>query len=184
MEKTKINNNLQEEARKTSIKLLESIKNAIETYNKLNPNDKIVVNSGNAVHDVSNVIVCEYSNFADRKNSSISLFKRFQITIEENMGALLTKFCSHYIIYKGIQSDCIGIKDLQGYDYNYISRDKYVANCNITNEIGFDDLRLKMYDEGLIGPYQMGKARDEEMLEVLKYASEYFGLTDAKQKIK
>lgn len=178
------NNNLQEEARKTSIKLLESIKNAIEAYNKLNPNDKIVLNFESQYHDVNNVFVCAYDS------KFVGLFNRFKYrNTHKNYDNVFTY---DYLIYKGINSSHIGLKQMSGILFvtnKYLVAgqsvsEEYVSDCEINNEIGFDDLRLKMYSEGLIGPYQIGKATDEEMLEVLKYASEYFGLTDAKQKIK
>ncbi len=50
----------------------------------------------------------------------------------------------------------------------------YVSNCQIDNMILFDDLRLRLYNSGDIGPYKIGQATDEEILEMLRFAYNYF----------
>ena len=45
-------------------------------------------------------------------------------------------------------------------------------------------MRLIMYNDGKIGPYELGKSNLEEMLEVLKYAYNYYNLGNNNQKQK
>ncbi len=58
----------------------------------------------------------------------------------------------------------------------------YVANCVIDNEMGFDDMRQIMRDNGEIGIFQYGKASKEEMASVLAYATKYHNLSSEKLK--
>ena len=62
-----------------------------------------------------------------------------------------------------------------------VNNKSYVANCNMQNGMSFDDMRLIMYREGQIEPYEIGKATSQEMLEVLKYASSYYQLDQSVQ---
>lgn len=187
-----------------SILLLESIKKAIEFYNNLNPEDKLImfreqeykntnnindINIVNDVNDVSKVCICTYYNsrFSDKL---IGLFNRITVQIMIH-NLVFDDEIRDYIVYKGLKSEYIGIRSLAYNEYQSIGSaiedindNLYTANCEITNEMSFDDLRLKMYSEGLIGPYQIGKATDEEMLEVLKYARGYFGIEKPVQKRK
>ena len=58
----------------------------------------------------------------------------------------------------------------------------YVSNCIMQNGMSFDDMRLIMYSDGQIGPYEIGKASSQEMIDVLKYASSYYQLDQNIQK--
>ena len=203
MEK-KDNNKSQVDASNKSILLLESIKKAIEFYNNLNPEDKLIIcreqdyksinningiNIANDVNDVSNVCVCTYYN-SRFSNKLIGLFNRNTIqTMVHNL--IFDDEIRDHIVYKGIKSEYIGIRNLSYNEYcsigsamEDINNKLYTANCEITNEMSFDDLRSIMYSEGLIGPYQIGKATDEEMLEELKYARSYFRIEKPAQKRK
>lgn len=193
MEKTD-NSNLQSDVSNKSIQILEAIKKEIENYNSLNPNDKLVIckeQEKKNMNDVRHVHVCSYYN-SECDNELIGLFKRSIIrTIKSSF--FKPKHISERLLYKGINSDYIGMRKMNHRYYPEYEElgfwfktdsNKYVVNCELTNEIGFDDLRLKMYGEGLIGSYELGKATDEEVLEVLKYAREYFELEKPIQKRK
>ena len=61
---------------------------------------------------------------------------------------------------------------------------RYTADCNITQIINFESVRNSIFSGAKIRPYELGKTTTSEMLEVLKYAPEYFGLTQEQDKTK
>lgn len=54
--------------------------------------------------------------------------------------------------------------------------ESYTTNCNMTNGMSFDDMRLTMFNNEEIRPYELGKASAEEMIKVLSYATKYYQL--------
>ena len=65
-----------------------------------------------------------------------------------------------------------------------VDEKSYVANCNMQSAMSFDDMRLIMYNEGKIEPYEFGKATSQEMLDVLNYAYSYYKANENNQKQK
>ena len=157
------------------IEVRDNIDKLVKIYNELTPVEKMQIKYVDAASkiDVSNVYVCNHdSSFVDlfrRKTYDWYSHKYWGETGE---------------LYISLSGEKIGmVKNDFGSETNialYSRRDlrdkTYYTNCIINREVNFDNLRLEMYQKGLIGPYEMGKATEEEMLEVLKYAKEYFGL--------
>ena len=56
---------------------------------------------------------------------------------------------------------------------------KYYVNCDMYDAISFDEMRQIMYTCGEIPGFEYGIATDEEIQEVLKYASKYFEPKDS-----
>ncbi len=44
----------------------------------------------------------------------------------------------------------------------------------MNSAISFDEMRFLMYQNGKIGPYELGVATSKEMLEVLYFAATYY----------
>lgn len=126
--------------------------------------------------DVKNVEVCLYDD------NCIGLFKIIEWC---KYPSSLYKYSG--IVYIGIDSSKIGMKRLyeNGYSVNCfiepgdiweVNGKRYLANCKINKTLSFDDMRFKLYRSGLISPYTIGKATASEMLEVMCYAADYFGI--------
>jgi len=161
-----------------SREILESIKKAIEVYNGLNPEEKVVLQDEKK--DVSNIFVCVYGT--DAHNNHVGLFREIKYSSDTQYGTMYTSGS----VFKGLDSNYIGIKQSHIADMFSDSAvagmkvtlgDKsYVSNCHLRNIMSFDDMRLIMYREGLIAPYEIGKASSKEMIDVLAYASSYHKL--------
>ncbi|MEE0699879.1 MAG: hypothetical protein U0M66_04765 [Bacilli bacterium] len=154
--------------------ILSRIEEIVQIYNNLEPENPISIQKKDV--DVSNVFVCAYNN------SQVGLFKK------RNYFKLINSSDNSYdagSVYLGIRSNYIGIKKTHDDKSSCNSwqpagsvatagNEKYVSNCDMNNEMSFDDMRLCMYNDGEIDSYEIGVATFEEMLKVLKYASYYF----------
>lgn len=164
--------------------ILNDIQKALAFYNTVNPQDKrvIIPEIIPEKKDISNVYICVYDE------NKCDLFKKIDFKINKYNEWLEKKVESSYwygSIYKGINSNKVGI--FRGYcrlgklyepKWQEVGEQEkeYIVNCDMKETIGFDELRLIMYTEGKIGPYQLGMASSEEILEVLSYAYNYFEL--------
>lgn len=165
--------------------MLENLKEIAELYNGMvEPQERVAV-VPQQLKDVSNVIVCVYNK------NRIGLFKK--INWSSVSGGYSRRYYSAGIIYDGIDSYYTALRTTHK---NYDNCDcwgeigarvdlgdrTYIANCVINDCMSFDDMRLIMYSADTIGPYKIGKATSEEMLEVLKYAYSYYELESKKLK--
>lgn len=158
--------------------MLQKIQEVIELYNSLNPQNKMALTPQVVRNDVRNIFICVYNG------NHVGLFKKINWSIENFY------YSSCYdagCVYVGIDSNYIGIKKTHSYDTSVscwepigtklvLRHNTYVSNCVMQDSMSFDDMRLIMYKEGKIKPYEIGKADPDEMLEVLKYAFSYYQL--------
>lgn len=160
--------------------LLKEISNVINKYNELNPEEKVKLIKQNQV-DVSNLFVCAYNN------GCVGLFERIG-WIERDF-FLETKYLGE--VYVGVNSDYVGIKaNLEKGYYvdkwyrpgvevrSYSDGKYYVSNCYMSYSISFDDIRMLMYSEKLIDTYELGKATNDEIIDVLAYARKHFEVSN------
>ncbi len=86
-------------------------------------------------------------------------------------------------VYTGVDSDQIAIEELThdgkmpknpGSIVTLSDDRKLSATCVIDKAYSFDNIRLRLYQDGLIGPYEIGKATNGEILEVLAYVQKMF----------
>ncbi len=171
-----------EEKKKEELKsLLEGLQKALEMYNDLNPQEKLTITPQEEKKDVSDIFICVYNN------KHVGLFKK--INWDSNYSYRSgDDYYDAGSIYVGVDSNYVGMKQTheRWIDVSYWKKagarvalkdkDTYVANCNMENGMSFDDMRLIMYGDGQIGPYEIGKASSQEMIDVLKYASSYYQL--------
>ncbi len=166
--------------------MLENLKEIAELYNGMVPAQEKVEVVPQQLNDVSNVFVCVYNG------NSVGFFKK------KNWHSDISSYrVGDYYdagsIYEGVDSDYIALKTThEGYGirnrWEEVGRDvtlssgTYIANCSMSDGMSFDDMRLIMYSAGDSEPYQFGKATSAEMLEVLKYAYNYYGLESKKLK--
>lgn len=153
--------------------ILESLQKAVELYNSLSSKEKLQLVSEVEKKDVSDIFVCVYND------KCVGLFERKFLSSSMNL------FGEYYagMIYIGIDSNYIGLKTIHDgissvnvWEKTGKAISNYVTNCNMQNDMSFDDMRLIMYNEGQIEPYENGKATSQEILEVLKYAFKYYRL--------
>ena len=85
------------------------------------------------------------------------------------------------LIFSGVDNDNVCIIQTHYESTNSVSAlpvgsrvKDYIANCKIVNYISFNNLCLKMYDEGLIKNYSMDKVKEKDLLKIIKYAYDYF----------
>lgn len=94
-------------------------------------------------------------------------------------------------VYVGVNSDYVGIKaNLEKGYYvdkwyrpgvevrSYSDDEYYVSNCYMSYSISFDDIRMLMYSEKLIDSYELGKATNDEIIDVLAYARKHFEVSN------
>ncbi len=166
--------------------MLENLKEIAELYNGMVESQERVAIVPQQLKDVSNVVVCVYNN------NRVGLFKK--INWSSNLDGVLNHYYRAGIIYDGIDSHYTALRtthekynscdrwELIGERVDLTNDRTYIANCVVNDCMSFDDMRLIMYSTGTIGPYQIGKATSEEMLEVLKYAYSYYELETKKLK--
>ena len=159
--------------------ILMGLTKALELYNDLNPQEKYAITPQEERKDVRDIFICFYNG------KHVGLFKKIN-WCSSHKGKK-----SNYnagSVYVGVDSNYVGIKQTHE-DYRAVScwkyagsivdlgdNDTYIANCNMENGMSFDDMRLIMYCDGSIGPYEIGKANSKEIIDVLKYASSYYQL--------
>ena len=90
------------------------------------------------------------------------------------------------IIYIGMNNDLTGIKrthygifsddsyGLVGSECSLIDGTHYVVNCELNDEFSYNEVRLSMLDDNLITVLDMYKTTEDEMSEVLAYASKNY----------
>lgn len=160
--------------------LLKNIRKAVKVYNSFQQEEKIEIVSRkkneNEEVNVSDIFVCVYND------EHVGLFRKVNYSNEPDHD-----YYDAGSIYVGVDSDYIGMKETH---HNYhsapvwrkagarvkVDDHVYLCNCNMENGMSFDDMRLKMFEEGLIGSYKIGKASSEEMIEVLCYARSHYHL--------
>ena len=163
-------------------KILKSIKESVKLYNDLYPEEKIEVKEVNKKKDVKKFFICTYNE------DCVGLFEKFDFSSK--------KLHDHYMaanIFTSINSNYIGaIKTHKGCNsvlenspigslYTVEGR-THIVNCEINDYIHFDDMRLKMYNDGVLTFYEPGKATTSEILEVLKYSYNYYYKEKTKKK--
>ncbi len=167
--------------------ILEDIQKSLELYNNLNPQEKLTITPQDQRKDVRDIFICVYNN------KHVGLFKKINWK-----SAYYTGWTGHDYnagsIYVGVDSNYIGLKtthdenhsvnrwEAPGARIELKDKDTFVANCYMQNGMSFDDMRLIMYREGKIGPYEIGKATSKEILDVLKYAFIYYQLDQNTQR--
>lgn len=170
--------------------ILSDIKKALELYNDLNPEEKMKLVPQEEKKDVSDIFVCVYND------KYVGLFKKINWSTEVKtyIGYSKPEYKAGSI-YIGIDSNYIGMKETHyssrctnvweriGTKY-VIDGNSYVANCNMQNGMSFDDMRLIMYNDGVIDSYEIGKASSKKMIEVLSYACSYYQLDQGIKKNK
>lgn len=169
--------------------LLQKIKELVEAYNNLPNAERVAVVPEKMAldmnlplpeeeKDVSLFYVCSYDE------NRVGLFKELRYSSPKESVVGYERW-SAGSLYIGVESNLIGIKvtheafndddywHTQGAIEN-VDNKRYVCNCNMHEAITFDDMRLMMYEEGLIGAYKLGKATNRDIINVLKYAKGYY----------
>ena len=160
--------------------MLSKIQSVIEMYNSINQGDELVLTKKEK-KDVRNMFICVYN---DRH---VGLFRKINWSTRKIYRMYWDAEYDAGSIYFGVDSNYIGMKKThEGSSVrNYwlpigtkevLDGKSYVSNCTMQNGMSFDDMRLIMYKNGQIGPYEIGEATSIEMVEVLKYALTYYGL--------
>ena len=174
--------------------LREIILKSIELYNSMEGVEKVALVETKKLQntpinqidliDVSNLYVCQYND------NQVGLFKKIDYSTPIKYDMLYGDYYNSGMIFIGYKSDYIGIKithdryhqknywESSGYKTRWDYTD-YLVNCNMTNAVSFDDMRQIMYENDKIGPYSMGNATNQELLEVLRYSKSYF-ISDSK----
>lgn len=172
--------------------IIEAIEKLIKLYNIGSADDKLTLShikeselknteeSQDKKKDVSNIFVCVYND------KCVGLFTKIG-WIGKNRGFVTCYDAGS--IYIGVDSNYIGMKQthhdisilrqwLPSGTKETVDGKNYAANCDMQNAMSFDDMRLIMYKKGMIDSYELGKATNKEMLDVLAFAHTYFKLDE------
>lgn len=148
--------------------LLKMAEKLLAKYNESHPEDKKVIRNCETF-DVSKLFVCLFDDnrinlFSKSEQWSFVELSKYEIFRNKNYTAIL---------------DCKGFSMPRG---SRVSMEWYkeplTCNCYIEAVISFDDLRLIMYSEGLITQFERGRATEQEKIDVLSYARQYFEITN------
>lgn len=169
--------------------LLIKIKELVEAYNNLPGAEKVAVVPEKYAHDmnipidekeidVSTYYICVYDD------AQVGLFKELRHSTgkEYVMGTAKYEAGSLFI---GVESNLIGMKTThevfrtvsnwqESGTLEIVDQKRYVCNCNMYDAMPFDDMRLLMYEEGIINSYRLGKATEKDLIKVLKFAHQYY----------
>lgn len=159
--------------------MLETIKNMTESligvYNEMDVNEKLQLDYVKPLEkeDVSKKYICVYND------NQTGLFER---NFYDDANAMIYFNSNH----TGIQLMKNGwIKKGSFIELYYFpgkcGKIRRFATCDMTEAIHFDDLRLIMYSAGIIDTFEIGKATEQEILEVLKYARTYYHLDNVQK---
>ncbi len=161
-------------------KLLSEISNVIEKYNALNPEGKVSLTKQQQL-DTSNMFVCLYNK------DCIGLFKMKPYEYYFDSRFIGNNLRTSGSVYIGLNLNCIGAKQTFCDGYTniwlpaghrvYINGSPYICNCYMEAAVSFDDIRMSMYHEGLIDKFELGKTTNDEIIDVLNYAKDYFKLS-------
>lgn len=164
--------------------ILQEIQKAIEMYNGTNPDEKIALTKQEQ-KDVKDMFICVYNG------KHVGLFKKINWSSgyyrgysdnDYSAGSIYVGVDSNYVGMKKTHEDNISVNYWEPVGVKVVLKDKkYVSNCVMCDGMSFDDMRLIMYNNGQICPYEIGKATSQEMLEVLKYAVIYYQLNQNMQ---
>ena len=172
--------------------MLDDIKQALALYNKV-ATEKMEIVPQVKKEDVSNVYICVYYNDDKFDDKYIGLFEKKDWSRRQSAfspefyaGSIYVGVGSSYVgmikTYHErtsvFDSECIGTKRVLD------NGSKCIANCLIDKFMSFDDMRLIMANAELIDDFEVGKATSQEKLEVLKYASYYYGLSHSYSRVK
>lgn len=161
--------------------ILQGLQKALELYNDLNPEEKLAITPQEEKKDVSDIFICVYNG------KHVGLFKKINWNsdyyrgwsdCDYDAGSIYVGVDSNYVGMKQTHKDNIVVSNWKKAGSRVDLKDKgtYVANCNMENGMSFNDMRLIMYNDGQIEPYEIGKASSQEIIDVLKYASSYYQL--------
>ncbi len=163
-------------------KILKSIKESVKLYNDLYPEEKIEVKKVEEKKDVKKFFICAYNEdcvglFEKKDFSSVNLFN-FYIA-----GSIFKGINSNYVGAIKTHEGSYAVKKYNKIGSSYIiDNNECFVNCEINDYIHFDDMRLKMYNDGVLTSYEPGKATSSEILEVLKYSYNYYYKEKTKKK--
>ncbi len=181
--------------------LLTKIKELVEAYNNLPGSEEVaVVPKSYATDmnipikeeeiDVSTYYICVYDD------EQVGLFKELRHSTGKEivMGAERYESGSLFI---GVRSNLIGMHTThEGFNIvsnwrkvgtlEIVDQKRYVCSCEMYEAIPFDDIRLLMYESGELPTYTLGKATEKDLINVLKFAHQYFKdkIVSPKEKIK
>ncbi len=168
--------------------LLQRIKDLVAAYNDLPNAERVAVVPEKLAlemnipqeeqKDTSLFYICAYDG------DKVGLFKELRYSSPKESVVGYERW-SAGSLFIGVESNLVGIKvtheAFSDEDYWHkvgaienVDNKRYVCNCNMYEAITFDDMRLMMYEEGIIGPYQLGKATNRDIINVLKFAKGYY----------
>ena len=179
--------------------LKKQILNIIDRYNNESDGEKLrlaVVNECTREEkvDVTRYLICSYKT-GESTEHQIGLFTKSDYNFSCSKKDLYTH---HYYfnneIYTGVYENLISVRT---HEEGYFTNDRYrlgdytdhyflavgsaarinytdvaQVNCRVHKIYSFEQIRSKMYSEGKIGSYEIGKATNEEIIKVLAYANE------------
>lgn len=187
------------EVEKLQKKLLEQIKDEIQTYNDTNPAKllvllelkkesmlqcKIEVAEEKKKRDIRDLFICRYDD------AQVDLFKQEKVVLDAS------EFYTEAALYCNDEKERMGayvkrrdIEDGEKWAPKgtiLIENDGSICrvNCTIYETARFDTLRYKMKKEGILDHYTAGVASDWEIEEVLTYARTFFRIEKPKEKVK
>lgn len=169
--------------------LLQKIRELVEAYNGLPNAKKMALVEEEFIKDIN---VPRQEDFKDVSDFYIGVYNEGQVGLFRELRysspketVLNHEKWSAGSLFIGVESNLIGIKTThEGFssftrwqtegEMEMVDQKRYVCNCNMSDTVPFDNVRLMMYEEGKIPAYTLGKATHRQIVETLAYAKNYY----------
>ncbi len=134
--------------------------------------------------------------FCINDRNEVGIYRRFEYYNRKIKTLFNKNYYDSGLIFEGLDNDNCAVIETHYDDIPTVrnlgigkrisdARCYYTVNCMIKNYISFNNLCLKMIDEGLMSKYTCEQVSQSQLLKVIKYAYKYFDMYSvekAKQK--
>lgn len=169
--------------------LLQKIRELVEAYNGLPNAKKMALVEEEFIKDINVPLQEDFKDVFDfyigvYNEGHVGLFRELRYSSPKETVLNHEKW-SAGSLFIGVESNLLGIKTThEGFssfvrwqtegEMEMVDQKRYVCNCNMSDAIPFDNVRLMMYEEGKIPAYTLGKATHRQIVETLAYAKNYY----------
>jgi len=169
-------------------KLLQKIKELVDIYNEMPDVEKMAlipeeyVTSKNIQFQIEEQKISTENLYICKYDGQLGLFFRELREGYRNGQVFYNK--TLYSIYRQYQGDNVGLYVYKEPYENkmsntWVKRGVYLyetevnVTCNMTDSILFDNVRMKMYEQGEITDFKIGETTQKELLETLMFANKH-----------
>lgn len=129
--------------------------------------------------DTKDILICVFKRAENTLDLEVGLFKRTTHITTRKYATYLEQTVN---VYQAIDSDLIAIEEISSFGLKFLEHGDWVkindkpciSTCKIIEYISFDVMRMNLFCEKKIPAYEIGKATDEEILNIYLHSFEYY----------